>query len=110
MIAINGEVITNMTEAEQAIRRIKHLGAEWAKLESMIFKMNIHADTFVQKFPTDDVVDHLIEQDRDKAELIRTRLVPALNNTSKIISGLEERLTNYGQESFDRATADLISG
>ena len=110
VIAINGQVVTNMAEAEQAIKRIKYLGAEWAKLESMIFKMNIHADTFVQKFPTDDVVDHLIEQDRDKAELIRTRLVPALNNTSKIISGLEERLTNYGQESFDRATADLISG
>ena len=98
-----------MTEAEQAIRRIKHLGAEWAKLESMILKTNIHADTFCQKFPTDDVVDFLIEQERDKAKLIRTRLVPALNNTSKIIADLEGRLTNYGQESFNRATADLVS-
>ena len=99
-----------MAEAEQAIRKIKHLGAEWAKLESMILKMNIHADTFRQKFSTEDTVDFLIEQDRDKAELIRTRLVPALDNTSRIISGLEEKLINYGQESFDQATADLISG
>ena len=110
VIAIDGQVVANMAEAEQAIRKIKHIGAEWAKLESMILKMNIHADTFCQKFSTDDAVDFLIEQDRDKAELIRTRLVPALNNTSQIISGLEERLINYGQESFDRATADLISG
>ena len=110
VIAIDGQVVTNMAEAEQAIKRIKYLGAEWAKLKSMILKMNIHADTFVQKFPADDVADHLIDQDRDQAELIRTRLVPALDNTSRIISGLEEKLINYGQESFDRATADLISG
>ena len=110
VIAIDGQVVANMAEAEQAIKRIKYLGAEWAKLKSMILKMNIHADTFVQKFPTDDVADHLIDQDRDQAELIRTRLVPALDNTSRIISGLEEKLINYGQESFDRATADLISG
>ena len=108
VIAIDGQVVTNMAEAEQAIKRIKYLGAEWAKLKSKILKMNIHADTFVQKFPTDDVADHLIDQDRDQAELIRTRLVPALDNTSRIISDLAERLTTYGQESFDLATADLL--
>ena len=110
VVTIDGQVVTNMAEAEQAIRKIKHLGAEWAKLESMILKMNIHADTFCQKFSTEDTVDFLIEQDRDKAELIRTRLVPALNNTRQIITEFERRLKTYGQESFDLATADIISG
>ncbi len=110
MISIDGQVVTNITEAEQAIKKIKHVGAEWAKLKSMILKMNIHADTFCQKFSTEDTVDFLIEQDRDKAELIRTRLVPALNNTRQIITELEERMKTYGQESFDLATADIISG
>ena len=110
VVTIDGQVVTNMAEAEQAIRKIKHLGAQWAKLESMILKMNIHADTFCQKFSTEDTVDFLIEQDRDKAELIRTRLVPALNNTRQIITELERRLKTYGQESFDLATADIISG
>ena len=108
VMLIDGQVVTNTAEAEQAIKRIKHIGAEWAKLESKILRMNIHADTFCQRFSTDDVVDHLIEQDRDKAKLIRTRLVPALDNTSRIISDLAERLTTYGQESFGLATADLL--
>ncbi len=34
MISIDGQVVTNITEAEQAIKKIKHIGAEWAKLKS----------------------------------------------------------------------------
>ena len=108
MISIDGQVVTNIAETEQVIKKIKHIGAEWAKLESKILRMNIHADTFCQRFSTNDIVDHLIDQDRDKAEFIRTRLVPALNNTRQIITELEERLKTYGQESFDLATADLL--
>jgi hypothetical protein len=110
VIAVDGQVVTNIVEAEQAIKKIKHLGAEWAKLKSMILKMNIHADTFCQRFSADDIVDHLMDQDQDQAKLIRTRLVPALNNTRQIITELEERMKTYGQESFDLATADIISG
>ena len=105
---LDGQVVTNIAETEQVIKKIKHIGAEWAKLESKILRMNIHADTFCQRFSTNDIVDHLIDQDRDKAEFIRTRLVPALNNTRQIITELEERLKTYGQESFDLATADLL--
>ena len=49
-----------------------------------------------------------MDRDQDQAKLIRTRLVPALDNTIQIITELEERLKTYGQESFDLATADLL--
>ncbi|MDP7281269.1 MAG: hypothetical protein QGG39_15485 [Candidatus Poribacteria bacterium] len=110
VITIDGQVVTNMAEAEQAIRKIKHVGAEWAKLKSMILKMGMHADAFCQRFSADDIVDHLMNQDQDQAKLIRTRLVPVLDNTNQIITEFERRLKTYGQESFDLATADIISG
>ena len=110
VVTIDGQVVTNMAEAEQAIRKIKHVGAEWAKLKSMILKMGMHADAFCQRFSADDIVDHLMNQDQDQAKLIRTRLVPVLDNTNQIITEFERRLKTYGQESFDLATADIISG
>jgi hypothetical protein len=84
VISIDGQVVTNITEAEQAIKKIKHIGAEWAKLKSKSLKMNMHADTCCQRFSTDDIVDHLMDRDQDQAKLIRTRLVPALDNTIQI--------------------------
>ena len=88
----------------------EHIGVQWAQLEALVYKLNTKVDAICRVFSDEDIVEHLVDNvwgSKDKD--IERKLMSRLDDVRQILGRLGDKVANYGQESFNRATADILA-
>jgi hypothetical protein len=84
----------------------EHIGVQWTQLEALVYKLNTKVDAVCRVFSDEDIVEHLVDNvwgSKDKD--IERKLMSRLDDVRQILGRLDDKVANYGQESFNRATS-----